>query len=115
MDIVEILVGPSGAYGCALLSFLGIVFLVASAARDKFKEILAAFVVCVGGLVLGVRTESHIFGVLSLLGFFAMFAFGIRRLAHTRGRSLFAGVLCAGGAVLLFTVRVIAANLFGVG
>jgi hypothetical protein len=115
MSIVELLIGPNGAYGCALLSFLGIVFLVASAARDKFKETLASFVVCVGGLVLGVGTDSVIFGVFSPLGFFAMFAFGIRRLAHTRGRSLSAGVLFAGSALLLFIVRVVADNFFGVG
>lgn len=113
--MLELLLGPTGAYVLILLGFVGIVFLIVSAVRGKFKDILTSFAVVVGAFVLGVITQAEVLAAVSALGFFAMVAFGIRRLFHKRNMSLLIGVLCAGGAVAVFIFRAIMASLFAKG
>lgn len=112
---MELLVGPSGAYLLMLLGFIGMVLLIVSAARGKFKDILVSFAVCVAGGILGIRTGAEIFVLLSILGFFSMFAFGVRRLVRVKTNMLLIGVLFTGGAVLVFIFRAIMASFFGMG
>jgi hypothetical protein len=112
MSLVELLVGPSGAYLLILSGFFGVVLLVASAARGKFKAILASFAVSVVGGILSVYTGAGIFVLVTLLGFCVMFALGLRQLVHERTNLLLVGVFLEGVALALFFFRPIMANFF---
>ena len=115
MSILELLLGPSGAYLMMLLGFSGIVILVVSAACHKYKDILVAVAVCVGGGGLGIFTQQPLFVVVSAVGFFVMVALGIRRVIYGRGNALLLGMLFAASAALLFVFRAFMATFYEVG